>query len=442
MGTINKALKIKEIRRGLMYMAAVLVLIRIGSQIPVPGIDREYIKTWFESQSDALGFLGTFTGGSFEKMSVFALSITPYITSTIIMQLLTIAFPALEELSQDGEQGRKKITVATRCLTIGLSVGEALSMSLGFGNQGLIPDMSVLKVVTIVSVLTAGSAFLMWIGEQVSENGIGNGISFILVVNILSGMPHNFTSLFEQFVAGKTVAKAALSAAVIVGIVITTVVTVVILEGAVRNIPIRYSRKTAGQEFFNAEGTTIPLKVNTSGVIAVIFASSILSFPGMVSAFIGKTGTGTWWDKVLAVLNQANWFDPARPAYTAGYAVYAVLVIFFAYFYTSITFNPMLIADNLRKSGGVIPGVRPGLPTEKFLKDVLRYIIFIGAAGLLLIATIPMALSGIFNAGVAFGGTSVIIIVGVTIDTVRQIDAVLAMHNYRGFVTRRKGGRQ
>ena len=440
MSTLLKAFKTKDIRQRLLYMAFALLTIRIGSQIPVPGVDRAFLKEWFAEQGPALGLFGTLTGGSFENMSVFALSITPYISSSIILQLLSVAFPALEEIAKDGEEGRRKMTAATRILTIVLAVTESLALCIGFGRQGLIPDVTVLKIVSASAVMTAGSAFLMWLGEQVTEQGLGNGISFILVTNILSKIPQSFIALYEQFMSGKKIPTAVLISIAIAAIVILIVLFVVVLEGGVREIPIRYSRKSGGPGFFDTESASIPLKVNTSGVIAVIFAASFMSLPGMVSAFIGKVNTGTRWDDVLRAMNQAYWFDTSAPVYTLGFVLYAVLVIFFAYYYTSITTNPMLIADSLRKSGGTIPGVRPGEATEAFLKDVLANLILIGGVGLLIVASAPIILAGLFKADVSFGGTSVIIIAGVLIETVREIDAKLAMANCRGFLDT-KGGR-
>lgn len=427
-------LRTKEVRRALYYMLAVLVIVRIGSQIPVPGVDREFLRNWFAEQGGTLDFFSAFTGGSFENMSVFALSVTPYITSSIIMQLLTVAFPSLEEMARDGEEGRKKLNAVTRFLTAGLAVAEALSMTIGFGNRGLIPNMTPMKAGIVVIVLAGGSTLLMWIGEQATKNGIGNGISWILLINILSKAPQAFTGLYEQFVKGRTPARAALAALTIFAVIIASMAFVVVLEGAVRNIPVRYSKKAPAAGVPNA-GSSIPLKVNTSGVIAVIFASSLMSMPGMITAFAGiRPAAGSVLAKCIDMLNQSSWFDPVRPWYTAGLLVYAALVIFFAYFYTSITFNPMLMADSLKKSGGVIPGIRPGIPTERYLSDILRSVVFIGAAGLLIAAVIPVALSNVFHANIPFGGTSLIIIAGVITDIIKQAEAKAAVHNYRGLV--------
>ena len=432
---IADAFRIQDIRRRMLFILLCLLIIRLGSQIPVPGVNTEYFSEWFAAQSgSAFNFFDAFTGGSFSSFSILALSITPYITSSIIMQLLTIAIPALEEMHRDGEEGRKKITAITRYLTVGLSLFESIAMTVGFGNQGLIPDMNFAKAVVVVTCLTAGSAFLMWIGEQMTEKGIGNGISMVLLINILSRLPNDLTSLYEQFVKGKTIARGALAGIIIIAIIIALVVLVIILNDAVRNIPVQYSKKMVGRRMVGGNSTHIPLKVNTSGVIPIIFASSLMSFPGIISTFIGKnTGEGVW-GTILGILNDNNWFTFARPIFNIGLIIYIVLVIFFAYFYTSITFNPLEVADNLKKQGGFIPGMRPGKPTSDYLEKVLHYIIFIGAVGLVIIAIIPFFFNGVFHASVSFGGTSIIIIVSVILEAVKQTESMMVVRNYKGFL--------
>lgn len=405
-----------------------MIIIRIGAQIPAPGVSSSFFAEWFSGQS-GLNLLNAFTGGSFERMSILALSITPYITSSIIIELLTIAIPALEEMQRDGESGRKKLTAISRYLTVGLSVFESAAMCIGFGRQGMIPEINFFKGFAFVAALTAGSCFLMWIGEQITERGIGNGISMVLLINIVSRIPQDISGLVDQFVKGKTIAKGALAILIIAAIIIAVTVLVIVLNGAIRKIPVQYSKKVIGRKLAGGTGSQIPLKVNTAGVIPVIFASSIMSFPGIVAAFFGKN---PGW---AAFLSESNWFDRSRPLYTIGAVLYVALTIFFAYFYTSITFNPMEIADNLKKQGGVIPGYRPGKPTEKYLKEILNSIVFIGAAGLAIVAIIPFIFNGVFSAGVSFGGTSLIIISGVILETVQQIEAMMAVRNYKGFLT-------
>ena len=432
--TLKNALKIKEIRKKLMYTLVMLVIIRLGSQLPAPGIDGDFFKQWFQSQTgDAFSFFDAITGGSFLNMSIFALNISPYITSSIVMQLLTIAIPKLEEMQRDGEDGRKKIVAITRYVTVALALFQATAMAIGFGRQGYLTNYNALSVITAVAALTAGSAFLMWVGERITENGVGNGISIVLVINIISRLPEDFANLYSQFVAGKAPATAILAAVIILAIVVGMVVLVIILNDGVRKIPVQYAKKVQGRKMVGGQSSNIPLKVNTAGVIPIIFAQSIMQMPVMICSFVGYQGTGVW-GHILRGLSSNNWCKPSEPVYSIGLLVYVVLVIFFAYFYTSITFNPLMIADNMKKQGGFIPGIRPGKPTSDYLDKVLNYIVFIGAVGLTIVAVIPYFFNGVFGASVSFGGTSLIIIVSVVLETVKQIESQMLVRNYKGFL--------
>ncbi len=434
--TLKNAFKIKEIRNKILFTFAMLVVIRIGSQLPVPGVDRNYFANWFSQQTgDAFNLFDAFTGGSFLSMSILALNITPYITSSIIMQLLTIAIPKLEELQRDGEDGRKKIASITRYVTVGLALLQATAMAIGFGGSGLLVPYNALSVVTVVIALTAGSAFLMWIGEQITENGIGNGISIVLVINIISRMPQDLTGLFNQFVKGKPFATATLAAIIILAIIVGMVLFIILLDRAIRKIPVQYAKKVQGRKMVGGNTSSIPLKVNTAGVIPIIFASSIMQFPIIISSLVGYSGTGVW-ARILAFLNSGNWFKFTESTwyYTLGLLLYVVLVIFFAYFYTSITFNPMEVSNNMKKQGGFIPGIRPGKPTSDYLNRILGYIIFIGAVGLTFIGILPYVFQGLFGASVSFGGTSLIIIVSVILETINQLESQMLVRNYKGFL--------
>lgn len=434
--TLKNAFKIKEIRSKLFFTFMMLVVIRIGSQLPVPGVDREYFAYWFSQQtSDAFSLLDAFTGGSFLNFSVLALNITPYITSSIIMQLLTIAIPKLEEMQRDGEDGRKKIASITRYVTVGLALFESTVMVIGFGNQGLLEKFNALNVITAVAALTAGSAFLMWIGERITEKGVGNGISIVLVINIVSRLPQEISGLFEQFVIGKKVAIAVLAAVIIIAVIVGMTVLVVILNGGVRKIPVQYAKKVQGRKMVGGQTTNIPLKVNTAGVIPIIFASSIMQLPIIISSFAKYNGTGVW-AEILKALNSGYWckFTSGQWYYSIGLVVYIVLVIFFAYFYTSITFNPLEISENMKKQGGFIPGIRPGKPTSDYLTRILNYIIFIGAVGLTIVGVLPFLFNGVFNTSVTFGGTSLIIVVSVVLETMKQIESQMLVRNYKGFL--------
>ena len=432
--TLRNAFKIKDLRKRIGFTFLMLIVVRIGSQLPIPGVNPDVFKNLFQSGGDAMNFFDAITGGSFEKMSVFALNITPYITSSIIIQLLTIAFPKLEEIQRDGEQGRKLITKITRYVTVGLALAESLAMAIGFGRSNQLTEFNALYVIEIVAALTAGSTILMWIGERITEKGIGNGISIVLVINIISRIPSDLTSLFEQFIQGKTIAKGILAAVIIAAIIIGVVVLVVFLQDAERRIPVQYSRKIQGRKQVGGNASVIPMKVNTAGVIPVIFAQSLMQTPVIICALLNKTGGTGFWGKVLRGLSQSNWFDPSNWIYTIGAVVYVLLIIGFAYFYTSITFNPLEIADNLKRQGGSIPGIRSGKPTSDYLQSVLDHIIFIGAIGLSIVAIIPLVFNGLFKASVSFGGTSIIIIVGVVIETLKQVESQMLVRNYKGFL--------
>ena len=432
--TLKSAFRVKEMRRKLLYLLAMIFVIRIGSQLPIPGVDGSVFKQWFKSNTgDAFNFFDAFTGGSFESMSVFALNITPYITSSIIIQLLTIAIPALEEMHRDGEEGRKKMTAITRYVTVGLALFESIAMTIGFSRGNIVKDMNFLKAVVVIASLTAGSAMLMWIGERITEKGVGNGISIVLAVNIVSRIPSDMTTLYENFIKGKTIAKGMLAGVIIFAIIMVVVVFVLILNGAERRIPVQYSKKMVGRKMMGGQATNIPLKVNTAGVIPVIFAQSILQIPIIISQLTGYKGTGPW-AYILRGLNSSYWCKPSELVYSIGLIVYIVMVIFFAYFYTSITFNPLEIADNMKKQGGFIPGIRPGKPTSDYLNRILNYLIFIGACGLTIVCVLPYVFNGVFGASVSFGGTSLIIIVSVLLETLKQIESQMMVRNYKGFL--------
>lgn len=436
--TLKNAFKIKDVRSRILFTFVMLIVVRLGAAIPTPGVNTEVFAAWFANQTantgGALDFFNAMTGGSFTQMSVFALSITPYITSSIIMQLLTIAIPKLEEMQRDGEDGRKKIREVTRYVTIALAVIEGLAMGITFARSNYLTHNNALGVIIVMFTLTAGSSLVMWMGEQITEKGVGNGISIILLVNIVSRIPQDFTTLYDQFIAGASnIVTAILAAVIIIAVILFTIILVVYLQGGERRIPVQYSKKVVGRRMMGGQSTNIPLKVNTAGVIPIIFASSIMSLPGIIVNFIGTTPGGVW-GHILNGLNSNNWCVPSTPWYSIGLIVYIVMVIFFAYFYTSITFNPMEIADNMKKQGGFIPGIRPGKPTVDYLTKILNNIIFIGACGLVIVAFIPIFFNGVFGASVSFGGTSLIIIVGVVLETMKQIESMMLVRHYKGFL--------
>ena len=437
--TLRDALKIKDIRTRIVFTFLMLIIIRIGSQLPIPGVNTAVFSAWFAAQTaNGMGFFDAITGGSFYNMSIFALNVSPYITSSIIMQLLTIAIPKLEEMQKEGEEGRKKIASITRYVTIALALIESTAMTIGFGRSGYLVAAEgfnkVLTYITVIITLTAGSAIMMWMGERITEKGVGNGISIILVINIISRMPNDLASLFDQFIKGKSIQVGILAAVIILAIIVAMVVFVVLLQDGVRKIPVQYSKKIQGRKQVGGQSTHIPLKVNTSGVIPVIFAQSLLQTPVIIAGLVGKgNGTGIG-SKILKVMNQSYWCNPKEPIYTIGLVVYIALLIAFAYFYTSITFNPLEIANNMKKAGGFIPGIRPGKPTSDYLNKILNYIVFIGAIGLTIVAVAPIIFNGVFGAHVSFAGTSIIIVVGVIIETLKQIESQMLVRYYKGFL--------
>ena len=433
--TIRNAFKVKELRTKILYTFMMLVVIRFGSQLPIPGIETSFFANWFAKQTtDVFGFFNAMTGGSFSSMSIFALSITPYITSSIIIQLLTIAIPKLEELQKDGEDGRKKIQEYTRYTTVGLALIESSAMAIGFGRQGLLIDYNAWNIIIAIVTMTTGSALLMWIGEQITEKGVGNGISIVLLFNILSSVPDDIKTLYYRFIFGQTVTKMIFSVVMIALIILAMVVFVIVLNDAERRIPVQYSKKMVGRKMVGGQTSNIPLKINTAGVMPVIFASSIMSFPVVISQFftIDPNSIGS---KILMVLNSGSWCRPEYPIYSIGLVIYIALLIMFAYFYTSITFNPLEVANNMKKQGGFIPGIRPGKPTSDSLNKILNYIVFIGACGLRVIAIVPILASGLLNVSrISFSGTSLIIIVGVVLETIKAVESQMLVRYYKGFL--------
>jgi len=433
---LKNAWKVEEVRKKIFYTFLMLLLIRFGSVLPIPGVNTGYFRNLLSrlGDTDAFGWFNAMTGGSFSDLSVFALSITPYITSSIIMQLLTIAIPALEQLQKEGEDGRKKIAEYTRYLTVGLALVESAAMAIGFGGNGMLYNYGIGSVIVCVITMTAGSAILMWIGERITEKGVGNGISMVLLFNILSSLPDDFNTLYTGFIRNKTVAVAVLLTVIILAVIIAMVVYTIILNDATRNIPVQYSRKMQGRRLVGGNASVIPLKVNTAGVIPVIFASSIMSVPVLISQFI-TVDYSTIGGKILFAMNSSSWCNPNYPWASIGLVIYLILIVLFAYFYTSITFNPLEIANNMKKNGGFVPGIRPGKPTSDYLTGILNYIIFIGAVGLIIVCIVPIIFSGLFGVGrLSFTGTSLIIIVSVVLETIKSIESQLLVRNYKGFL--------
>lgn len=431
MKTLKKVWRTKELRNRILFTLIMLVFIRMVSQITVPGVNSEFLKSYF-GDNEAFNLMNAFTGGGLERLSVFALGVTPYITSSIIIQLFTISFPRLEQLAKEGESGRKKLTKYTQYVTLVLSLVSSISMVIGFRNQMLITK-NYLTYAVVVATLTGGSMILVWLGNRITEKGIGNGISMILLFNILSRMPQDMKTLYECFMQGKAWTKMTMAGLVIAMTIVVVICLTLILNSAERRIPVVYTQKMQGRRFAGDGASNIPMKVNTAGVMPVIFATSLMTFPALILGLLGKTPNGIW-TTVTKALNSNNWFDPSDWLPTVGYILYVLLLIFFAYYYTTITFNSAEIANNLKKAGATIPGKRPGKDTELYLQKILKHVIMIGVIGLLIVCTIPLVISGVTGANVSFGGTSLIIIVSVILEAVKQGKSMLSMKNANTFL--------
>lgn len=420
--TVSQAWKVKEIRSKIIFTLLMLVVFRIGSNIPVPGIDRSYLAQVFSGDTGLFDLFDLFSGGAFSNFTIFALSITPYITASIIIQLLTIAFPYFERLAKEGNEGRKKMAQITRYLTVVLALIQALGLTVGLFRQAVV-NQTWFSFVVIILVLTAGTAFLMWLGEQINENGIGNGISLIIFGGIVARIPTGIRSIYTQYSDGT---MSIITILLFVVFAIVVIVGIIEIQQGTRRIPVQYAKRVVGRKMYGGQSTHIPLKVNQAGVIPVIFALSLLQFPLTITYFFPDTGFTMFVEK---------WLSPAG---NPGVWVYAVLnvmlIIFFNYFYTAVTFNPVEVAGNMKANGGFIPGIRPGKATIEYLNRVMSRISIVGAVFLAVIATLPTLISQFSSLDVRFGGTSLLIAVGVALDTMRQLENQMVMRNYQGFL--------
>ncbi len=421
--TLRNAWRIPDLRRRIIFTFIMLAVFRLGSAVPVPGINIARVKSIVEG-AGLLSFFDLISGGAFGDMTIFALSITPYITASIIVQLLTMAIPSLEELAKEGgEEGSRKINQYTRYAAIILALIQAVGISVGLFRSALI-DQDVFSIIVVVLTLTAGTAFLMWLGEEITEKGVGNGISLIIFAGIVSRLPGGIKNTFELARQGELKLFAIVMFAAIVLLII---VGVVAIQEGTRKIPVQYAKRVVGRKMYGGQSSHIPLKVNQAGVIPVIFAMSLLQFPHTIAYFIGKEG------KFANFLN--TWLSPnVAPGVFIYNILSALLIIFFTYFYTAATFNPVEISINMRKNGGFIPGIRPGKPTSDFLNKVLTRITLAGALFLAIITIVPTILIGATGIPIAFGGTAVLIVVGVALETMKQIEAQLLMRHYQGFL--------
>ncbi|MDO4481971.1 MAG: preprotein translocase subunit SecY [Bacillota bacterium] len=421
--TLANAWKVPDIRKKIIFTLLMMVVYRLGCAIPIPGINRTVLTSLFEGNEGGLfSMFDLFSGGAFHNFTIFALSITPYITASIILQLLTIAIPALEALAREGVEGRKKIVRYTRYLTVVLALIQAIGLTVGLFNSAVV-DKSAFSIIVIILTLTAGTAFLMWLGEQINEYGIGNGISMVIFAGIIARVP---SALQEMFIAMKEGTMSVLTFALFVVFAFVVILGVIMVQQGARKIPVQYAKRVVGRKMYGGQSTHIPIKVNQAGVIPVIFSMALLAFPLTVTYFVPNTGFSDFVTK---------WLSPAG---NPGIWVYAILnfalIIFFTYFYTAITFNPAEVAYNMKANGGFIPGIRPGAPTIEYLTKVMTRITFVGAIFLALVSTMPTVLSYFMNLNVGFGGTSLLIAVGVGLDLMKQIENQLVMRNYSGFL--------
>ncbi len=421
--TVAKAWNVPEIRKKIIFTLCMLVIFRIGAQIPVPGMDRQILADTFSSDTGLFALFNLFSGGAFSNFTIFALSITPYITASIILQLLTIAIPALERLAKEGNEGRKKIAQYTRYLTVVLALVQAVGVTIGLFRQALI-STDVFSIIVIVLVLTAGTAFLMWLGEQINEHGIGNGISLIIFAGIIARLPSACQEIWTKLQDGSMSVITVILFAIFCVIVIVGIIEV---QQGERRIPVQYAKRVVGRKMYGGQATHIPLKVNQAGVIPVIFAMAFLQFPLTITYFMNAQGSAAQWIE--------KWLSPTGSPGVWVYAVFnVILIIFFTYFYTSVTFNPVEVAQNMKANGGFIPGIRPGKATIEYLNRVMTRITFVGALFLAAVAVLPTIVSQLGGLNFHFGGTSLLIAVGVALDTMKQLENQMVMRNYSGFL--------
>ena len=424
--TIRKAWGIPELRKKIIFTALILLIFRIGNAIPVPYVDTELLKGYLDGMSTTvLGLYNVMSGGAFAEATVFALGVQPYINSSIIIQLLTIAIPALERLAREGgETGKKKIAAITRYATVAIALLQGFGYYMIMKNYGILMQQGIWAALVIIISFVAGSSFVMWLGEQVNEFGVGNGISIILFAGILSRVP-NMVSLGMSYIAGKGSIGYLWIALLLIGM-LAMVVLIVHVNGAERRIPVQYAKRQVGRKMYGGQASTLPMKVNMSGVLPVIFAQSIASLPATIAAFMKAPEEGTFAYAFLQAI------DTKSVVYLI---VYFLMIIAFSYFYATIQFNPVEISNNLKRNGGFIPGFRPGKPTSDFIAKVLNKVTLFGAIYLGIVAICPLIAGKLLgNSSLAIGGTSVIIVVGVALETVQALESQMLMRQYKGFL--------
>ena len=434
--TIKNALKTPDVRKKVLYTLVLIVIFRLGCYITVPGVDSFALAEVFNGQGMA-SLIDMISGGAFSRLSIFAMSISPYITASIVIQLLGMVIPALERLTKEGgEEGRNKINRYTKLLTVVLALVEGLGIYLSYRSSGIFVDTSFLTGATVVISLMAGTALLMWLGDQITNKGIGNGISVIIFVGIISGLPSGVTTIWNLIFGAGAFSTTGLiiALAIIVGAIIL-VAGVVFVQQAERRVPVQYSKRVVGRKMVGAQNTNIPLKLAMAGVMPVIFASSFMTFPAMIiQMFIPDIATQTGFWNVIYNFSIATSTSQVPVGYTiANAVVYLLLILGFTYFYTYATFNPAEVSNNIKKNGGFVPGIRAGKPTTDYLGSIISKLTLFGGLFLSVIAILPMLLR-FTNLNIAFGGTSILIVVGVALETVQQLESQLVMRHYKGFL--------
>lgn len=426
-------LKVKELRRKMLLIIGVMFVIRLLNQIPTPGVDHDYLKQIL-SVNGAMGFMNLMTGGSLSSLSILALNISPYITASIVIELLSIVFKQLDEMKRDGKHGQEELKKITLVSAIGLSFLQALAMSIGFGRKGMLTHITWYWVLIITLIWTASAGALAFVGNYMTDKKLCNGVSLILACNILSGVLDDLFSLWEAAFTGHKMAQGILYITLLVIFIFFMTLFVVYLQTGKRKIPITNSRKYNGRVNPAAMKSTLPIPVNPSNVIPVIFASCIFSIPSMI-VMVATPKSGSIWEKVVNLTNTSDWFRPSEFYYTAGWVIYVVMILFFEVFYNNIIFNEIEITDNMKKSGSQIPGVRPGADTAEYLRKKVKYTTLLGGIGISIVATVPMILSGVFHiSNISLMGTSLVIIVGVIIENARQIDADTSAYKFEGIM--------
>ncbi len=423
---LKNAWGIPELRKKMLYTLLLLVVFRFGSVIPVPWLDSAALASWVQEGGNTIfNIMDMFSGGAFSQATIFAMGISPYINSSIIIQLLSVAIPALERLSKEGEEGRKKISKITRYLTVALAFVQGAGLYIGLNNAGAVSNPGVFTFFVIVLSFTAGTAFLMWLGEEITEKGIGNGISLIIFAGIVSRIPHMAMAVWQTFAGGES--KNYLAVLLILVFAVLIIGFVVLFNNGERRIPVQYAKRVVGRKMYGGQSTHIPIKVTMAGVIPIIFAMSLLAFPSTIVSLVSPNATEGFAGWVLRFFNQSNiWYA----------LIYFVLIVAFTYFYTAITFSPIEVANNMKKNGGFIPGIRPGKPTSDFISKVLSRITLVGAFFLGFIAILPIVLALIDSrlSTISIGGTSLLILVGVALETVKQMESQMLMRHYKGFL--------